>query len=318
VLETSRGGALMAAPPSRSAVEVDVVVVAYNSRDSLRGCVEPLVRLPWASVTVVDNACPEHSSEVVTDLPARIVESARNGGFAYGCNLGAAAGTAEFVLLLNPDAELDEGGLRALVDALRADPGLAAVGPRTVDAESGELLFTQRRFPRLRSTWAQALFLHRAAPLAAWSDDAVRDRALYEHPGTPEWVSGCCVLLRRSAFESASGLDEGFFLYAEETDLFRRLAGAGWRVGYEPRAVASHIGQGSVSADTTEHFRAHSRVRYARKHHGALVAFLEGLGLAVGNLTHAAAWIKRPARARGHLDAARAALRATHTVGDTL
>jgi N-acetylglucosaminyl-diphospho-decaprenol L-rhamnosyltransferase len=317
VLETSRGGAAMAAPVSRPTATVDVVVVAYNSRDTLRSCVEPLVRLPWASVTVVDNACPEHSSEAVADLPARIVESERNGGFAYGCNLGAAAGSAEFVLLLNPDAELDERSLGALVAALRADPRLAAVGPRTID-EAGELQFTQRRFPRLRSTYAQALFLHRAAPLAAWSDDAVRDLDAYERPGTPEWVSGCCVLLRRSAFESASGLDEGFFLYAEETDLFRRLRSAGWQVGYEPRAVASHIGQGSVSADTTEHFRAHSRVRYARKHHGALVALLEGLGLALGNVTHAAAWITRPARARGHLDAARAALRATHTVGDTL
>ena len=266
---------------------------------------------------MVDNACPEHSSEAVADLSARIVESERNGGFAYGCNLGAAAGSAEFVLLLNPDAELDERSLEALVEALRADPRLAAVGPRTID-EDGELQFTQRRFPRLRSTYAQALFLHRAAPLAAWSDDAVRDLEAYERPGMPEWVSGCCVLLRRSAFESASGLDEGFFLYAEETDLFRRLATAGWRVGYEPRAVASHIGQGSVSADTTEHFRARSRVRYARKHHGALVAFLEGVGLALGNVTHAAAWITRPARARGHLVAARAALRATHTVGDTL
>jgi GT2 family glycosyltransferase len=317
VLETRRGGATTVAPASRPTVTVDVVVVAYNSRDTLRSCVEPLVRLPWASVTVVDNACPEHSSEAVADLSARIVESERNGGFAYGCNLGAAAGSAEFVLLLNPDAELDERSLGALVDALRADPRLAAVGPRTID-EAGELQFTQRRFPRLRSTYAQALFLHRAAPLAAWSDDAVRDLEAYERAGTPEWVSGCCVLLRRSAFESASGLDEGFFLYAEETDLFRRLATAGWRVGYEPRAVASHIGQGSVSADTTEHFRAHSRVRYARKHHGALVAFLEGLGLALGNATHAAAWITRPARARGHLNAARAALRATHTVGDTL
>jgi N-acetylglucosaminyl-diphospho-decaprenol L-rhamnosyltransferase len=318
VLETSRGGVATAAPSGRPTVTVDVVVVAYNSSDSLRGCVEPLVRLPWVSVTVVDNACPEHSSAVVADLPARIVESSRNGGFAYGCNLGASAGSAEFVLLLNPDAELDERGLGALVDALRADPSLAAVGPRTVDAESGELLFTQRRFPRLRSTWAQALFLHRVAPLAPWSDDAVRNPELYGRAGTPEWVSGCCVLLRRSAFESAAGLDEGFFLYAEETDLFRRLAAAGWRVAYEPRAVASHIGQGSVSADTTEHFRAHSRVRYAYKHHGALVAFLEGVGLALGNVTHAAAWITRPARARGHLDAARAALRATHTVGDTL
>jgi N-acetylglucosaminyl-diphospho-decaprenol L-rhamnosyltransferase len=296
---------------------VDVVVVAYNSRDTLRSCVEPLVGLPWVSVTVVDNACPDDSSDAVADLPARIISSPRNGGFAYGCNLGAAAGSAEFVLLLNPDAQIDAASLAALVDALRADPRLAAVGPRTVN-ESGRLLLTQRRFPRLRSTYAQALFLHRAAPFAAWSDDAVRDPRAYEEPGFPEWVSGCCVMLRRAALESAGGFDEGFFLYAEETDLFRRLTAAGWCVGFEPRAVASHVGQGSASADMTEVYRAASRVRYARKHHGALVAVLEAIGLAVSNVTHAAAWISRPGRARGHLDAARAALRAARPEGDAL
>jgi len=323
-MRTSQNGAVTTAPEfpraigeGRDAPAVDVVIVAYNSRDTLRGCVEPLVPLPWVSVTVVDNDCPDDSSEAVSDLPISIIDAPRNGGFAYGCNLGVAAGSAEFVLLLNPDADLDAAGLSALVDALRADPRLAGVGPRIVD-ESGRLVFTQRRFPRLRSTYAQALFLHRAAPLAPWSDDAIRDLDAYDRPGFPEWVSGCCVLLRRAALESAGGLDEGFFLYAEETDLFRRLAATGWRVGFEPRAVATHVGQGSVSADTTEVFRATSRVRYARKHHGAVVAFFEALGLALGNVTHAAAWITRPARARGHWDAARAALRATRSAGDTL
>ncbi len=73
-------------------VTVDVVVVAYRSRDTLRACVEPICRLPWVSVTVVDNACPEDSARVVADLPVRIVRAPRNGGFSYGCNLGMASG----------------------------------------------------------------------------------------------------------------------------------------------------------------------------------------------------------------------------------
>jgi N-acetylglucosaminyl-diphospho-decaprenol L-rhamnosyltransferase len=297
---------------------VDAVVVAYNSRATLRASVEPLTQLPWVNVTVVDNASPDDSVGAVADLPARIISAPRNGGFAYGCNLGIAAGSAEFVLLLNPDAEIDATSLAVLMDTLRADPTLAGVGPRTVDDESGALLFTQRRFPRLRSTYAQALFIHRAAPLASWSDDAIRDTGAYERPGSPEWLSGCCLLLRREALVSVDGLDEGFFLYAEETDLFRRLAAKGWRAGFEPRATASHIGQGSAPADSTEPIRATSRVRYARKHHGPLVAALEALGLALGATSHAAMWIHRPARARGHLVAARAALRATYSVGSTV
>ena len=307
-----RSGVLPVGPPT-----VEVVVVAYNSRDTLRACVEPLTRLPWVDVTVVDNASPDDSARVVEDLSVRIIRSPQNGGFAYGCNLGIAGGSAEFVLLLNPDAQIDASSLAVLGDALRADPSLAGVGPRIVDG-AGTMRFTQRRFPRLRSTYAQGLFLHRAAPLAAWTDDAIRDPGAYERRGTPEWISGCCVLLRREAVASVAGLDEGFFLYMEETDLFKRLATAGWRAGFEPHATARHDGHGSACGNATEPVRAASRVRYARKHHGRVVAAFEGAGLALGALTHAAAWVHRPARARGHIAAARAALRAVRSTGARL
>ena len=88
VLETRRGGAT-AAPASRPTVTVDVVVVAYNSRDTLRACVEPLAALPWVKVTVVDNASPERLGCGRRRPPCRTtIRAPRNGGFAYGCNLG--------------------------------------------------------------------------------------------------------------------------------------------------------------------------------------------------------------------------------------
>ena len=73
------------------------------------------------------------------------------------------AGAAEFVLFLNPDAMIEPASLRTLVDALREDPALGGVGPRTV-GDRGQLQLTQRRFPRLRSTYSQALGLHHLAP----------------------------------------------------------------------------------------------------------------------------------------------------------
>ena len=96
------------------------------------------------------------------------------------------------------------------------------------------------------------------------------------------------MLLRREAVASVGGLDEGFFLYSEETDLFKRLATAGWRAGFEPRATARHVGYQSADRNATEPIRAVSRVRYARKHHGRLVAALEASGVALGALAHAA------------------------------
>lgn len=304
-----QSGVLLEAPPAAPpvGVAVDVVIVAYNSREVLRDCVGPLLRLPWVNITVVDNASPDDSAAVVADLPVRVIKAPRNGGFAYGCNLGAAAGDADFVLFLNPDARIEPGSLETLVDVLGSRPALGGVGPRTLD-EDGQLHPTQRRFPRLRSTYAQALGLHRVAAFSSWAGEVIEDPAAYTRPGMPDWLSGSCILMRRSALAEVGGLDEGFFLYSEETDLFRRLRHRGWGVRFEPSATAYHRGYGSAPWATVTPVLAGSRVRYARKHHGRLVAVLEAIGVTIDSLVRAAAWVHRPTRRRGHLAAARGAL----------
>ena len=128
---------------------------------------------------------------------------AENRGFAAGCNLGAAGGSAAHVLLLNPDARLGAHDVdvpgRACSTPSRA-PHWSR--PRILEESDGSLAFSQRRFPRLRSTFAQALFLHRAWPMATWTDELVRDPAAYCRPAWPDWVSGACMLVRRSALEA--------------------------------------------------------------------------------------------------------------------
>ena len=298
----SEAGSEDAAEPS-----VDVVVVSYNSSSTLRRSVRPLTAVPWVGVTVVDNASSDGSAEAVSGLPLRLVRAPRNGGFAYGCNLGIREGRAPYVLLLNPDARIDEPGLTALVGALASEPRLGAAGPRLLD-DDGRLAFSQRRFPRLRSTFSRALFLHRLFPRASWTDELIRDPAVYERATEPDWLSGACLLLRRTALEAIGGLDEGFFLYSEDTDLFRRLKDAGWKAQFEPTAVVRHEGGASAPRHRTERIAARSRIRYARKHHGRLVAAIEACGLVLEGLTHAGASLHRPAWARGYAAAAWAAL----------
>jgi len=289
--------------------QIDVVVVSYNSEATLRGCAEPLARIDGVRVTVVDNASPAGDPlATIADLAGvDAVRAPRNGGFAYGCNLGSRRGSAPLLLFINPDARIDATSLRALAAALAADPGAALAGPRIHD-EDGSLAYSLRRFPRLRSTWAKALFLHRAWPRAAWTDELVRDPAAYERPGHAEWVSGACMLVRRDAYERLGGFDERLFLYCEDTDLCRRLWRSGFAVRYEPAAVVHHVGGASSGAGETQAIAARSRVYYARKHQGRVAAAVERLGVALDEATHALASIARPASRRGHLKALRAAL----------
>lgn len=292
----------------RAVPRVDAVTVAYNSAGTLRACVEPLAAMDDVVVTVVDNASPDNSLETIVDLRVHAVRADRNGGFSAGCNLGIAGGSAPYVLLLNPDARLARSDLEALVAVLDRVPEVGLAAPRILEAD-GTLGYSQRRFPRLRSTFAQALFLHRIWPHASWSDELVRDPRAYERPGSPDWVSGACMLIRRRALEQVGGLDTDFFLYCEDIDLCARLREAGWIVAYEPAATVRHEGGASGDRHDLLPIYARNRVLYARKHGRRATVPLEALGVALGHATHALVSIVRPGVLRAHLRALRAVFR---------
>jgi N-acetylglucosaminyl-diphospho-decaprenol L-rhamnosyltransferase len=264
---------------------VDVVVVSFNSRASLRACVEPLATLDDVNVIVVDNASPDRSLEVVADLPIQRISLTSNAGFAHGCNVGIRHGDGLYVLLLNPDAEIAQASIETLVRVLEEHPETGAVAPRIVGRD-GHLDFSLRRFPRLRSTFAQAVFLHRVFPRASWTDELVRDEEAYAHAGSPEWVSGACLLLRRTALETLGGLDDGFFMYSEDVDLCKRLRDEGFGLRFEPAATVVHEGGASAPRSALLPVLAFSKIRYAKKHRGRTYAAFERIGVGVGALAH--------------------------------
>jgi len=281
---------------------VDVVVVAYRSAAHLRACVEPLAGAPEVRVIVVNNNCPERSPATVADLPLTLVEMGRNAGFGAGCNAGARAGEAEAILFLNPDARIDLADLRRLTQTLEQDRLLGACGPRIVDG-AGRTAFTMRREPRLRSAFAEAFFLHHLFPHAAWASEIVRHG--YEQPRQAEWLSGAVLCVKREAFTAVGGFDERFFLYSEDTDLCARLRRAGWKVRYEPGAVARHLGGASAPAPGQAALKTAARITYAGLHEsrGRYLAFRVSFAL------HEA--LRLPiacARSRGHVRGRTAAL----------
>jgi GT2 family glycosyltransferase len=287
------------------AARVDAIVVSYQSRATLRACVEPLTAMADVAVTVVDNASSDGSLEAIADLPTRAVAGATNAGFAHGCNTGARLGQAPYLLFVNPDAVIDAPSLAALVEVLDRDEAVAAAGPRLLGAD-GSLQRSQRNYPRLRSTWAQAMFVHRVVPRSRWADEVVWDSAAYDRPASPEWLSGACLLVRRTAYEQIGGFDERFFLYCEDIDLCRRLRAAGHDLRYAPSATARHIGGASAPRTTTSAIYARSRVTYARKHYRRPAVALERTGIAVGEVSHALVSAGHPSKARAHLAALRA------------
>lgn len=250
---------------------VAAVVVAYRSAEELPACLDSLANRV-ARTVVVDNAADRSAPAGLRRRHPGIrwIDNDRNRGFAGGVNQGVAATSEPYVLLLNPDCELLTG-VEALVDAC-ADRAVAGAGGLLADRHGEpQVGFFARSLP---SPWALAL--EALGVNRAWRRNPVnrRYRLLDLDPGRDTEVgqpAGAFLLLRRDAFRSVGGMDEGFHpAWFEDVDLCRRLRDAGFALRYVPGAVARHKGAHAVSQlPMGQRLRAWYRgmLRYAAKHY---------------------------------------------------
>ena len=255
----------LAASPVRP--ELSVVVVTYNSSETIAACLESIGPggAP-AEVVVVDNASTDGTAALVAErFPrVRLIANARNEGFARGANRGWRETSTPHVLLLNPDTELRPNASRALLECARARPRAALIGPRILNAD-GSLQHSCFRFPNLRMA---ATGFFGLLPLDSPANGRYPLEA-YEAPHQVEHLLGACLLVRREAAEQVGLLDEGFYMYFEETDWCYRMRAAGWENWYTPDAVVVHRGAHSTSREpermSAEFYR--SQARFYRKHY---------------------------------------------------
>jgi N-acetylglucosaminyl-diphospho-decaprenol L-rhamnosyltransferase len=256
----------MSAPPT-TAPELSVVVVTYNSAQTIEACLNSLSQCGAScEVVVVDNASADGSAALVRErVPSvKLIASPTNEGFGRGCNRGWQATSAPFVLVLNPDSELQPGAGRVLLDFAVAYPRAGLIGPRILNRD-GTLQQSCFRFPSLRQAVTGFFGL---IPLDSPANGRYR-REDYERAHEVEHLLGACLLVRRAAAEAVGLLDEDFYMYFEETDWCYRMRAAGWQNWYCPSASAIHLGAHSTSREpermSAEFYR--SQARFYRKHY---------------------------------------------------
>jgi GT2 family glycosyltransferase len=239
---------------------LDIVVVSWNVRDLLARCLESLLSdldsttLASSRIVVVDNASRDGSAEMIRSRFPRVelIVSERNLGFAVGNNVGLQAlgygasddaSDSEAVLLLNPDAEVLPGTIRALLEALRSLPDAAVITAR-LSYSDGAFQHSAFRFPGLAQLFIDLFPV--PARLHASRLNGRYPRRLYDsgQPFEIDHPLGAVMLLRTEAIRQVGLFDEGFELYCEEIDWCARFKKDGWRNYCAPAAhVVHHSGQ---------------------------------------------------------------------------
>jgi GT2 family glycosyltransferase len=283
-------------------VTADVVVVTWRSGERVLRCLERLSEQDAEHSTwLVDNASGDGTVEGVrARFPElHVLELERNLGFGRAVNAGAALGSAEALVLVNDDVELEPGALSALLEPL-GDPAVGMVAGLTTIPGSGlvdgfgiELDVTLAAYNRLR-----------------------RQPIRYES-GLLLGPSGGLAAYRRAAFQQARGFDERLFAYGEDVDLALRLRLAGWEAAAAPGARGVHRGGASFGVDSPrQRYLAGFSRAFLLRRYGVLRSRHGGRALAIEALVIAAGLVRGRtlAHVRGRLAGWRAAGRERLTV----
>ncbi len=207
-----------------------------------------------AEIIVVDNRSGDGSDALIADwiaaqpqpVPVRLIRSATNAGFSGGHNQAIAAQAAEFYLVLNSDALLRPGFLSSILAAAQMQPAAGLLAPR-IEYEDGRQQTSCFRFP---GPFSELVRGANSGPVTRFFARHVVALDMPPENQKIEWASFACILLRRSMIDAIGLMDEGYFLYFEDTEYCLRARKAGWRITYVPDARAVHFrgGSGPVKA----------------------------------------------------------------------
>jgi N-acetylglucosaminyl-diphospho-decaprenol L-rhamnosyltransferase len=233
-----------------------VIIVNYNGGAMLEDCVRSAILegVPAPQIVVVDNGSRDGSIENLKRAIESLtfVQNNCNAGFARAVNQGIMQASAEFILLLNNDAQLEPGALPAFAQAFDSLPNLAIAGGQ-LRYPDGRL---QSAFAPLPSVEEEILPL---ALLKLISPHRFQRKTNESEPLPIECVLGACLCVRSSVLPRLGLLDEDYFFFFEEIEWCQRARRLGADVYYLPAARAVHRG-----GQTANRFRGPSRVEYQR------------------------------------------------------
>ncbi len=263
-------------PSDTCTTAIGVLVVTYNSAehiDDLALSLPAALGVVPARVVAVDNASSDDTVARLRHHGIEVIDMGRNAGYSAAINAGIAAmPEVQAVLLLNPDIVVGPGAVPRMLEVL-SDERVGIVVPQTRNLD-GTLAHNQRRDPTLLRALGPALIGGDRAVRFPLLSEEVADPAKYLRPHDVDWGVGAVMLISRACIDRLGAWDESFFLYSEETDYCQRARRVGFRVRYEPSAIAMHEGGGGVHQPRLRSMMIVNKVRLYRRHHSAAAATL--------------------------------------------
>lgn len=229
-------------------MKLSVIIVNYNVTQLLRNCLVSLRKyLPETDyeTIVVDNASTDSSWKgLIPEFPeVRFIFSETNGGFAKGNNKAVSTAKGEYLLLLNPDTELEGFYMKEILGFADAHTDFGCLGVRMHDAEGRFLPESKRSVPDMFNSFEKLFTNFKKNNSKSYYRYDIDERAVAE----VDIITGAFLLVKKEVYQAAGGLDESYFMYGEDIDLCYTLLRKGFKNFYYGKAsILHHKGESTV------------------------------------------------------------------------
>lgn len=240
-------------------MRLSIIIVNFKTRELLKECLNSIKENFEYEIIVIDNNSQDGSVEEIESWKSiksgedagsqlKLIENKKNLGFAKAVNQGLKIAQGKYILLLNPDTKLKEGGLKQCLDFLVENPKIGILGCQLLNID-GSVQASFGNFPSLITEFFQATFLYKFFPLGRWIPFGFLSKGLFKRVHFVDWVGGGFMLMRREVVKAVGGLDENFFMYFEDVDFCQRVSNQEWRIIYWPEVRILHYHMQSAKRD---------------------------------------------------------------------
>ena len=255
-------------------MNLSCIIVNYNSSSPLQNCLESIYKTIHGldfEVIVVDNSENDSGMQAVMASFSQVqyILNYCNVGFSKANNQATKIAQGDDLIFINPDTILTDQAINSMQSYFCSNSEAGALGPKVLNPD-GSLQYSCRRYPTLwTGLFNRYSILSRLFPQNRFTSQYLMLDFDHKKILPVDWLSGCCLMVRKKVFEEIGGFDENYFLFNEDVDLCRMINETGKKVIYFPEAIANHQVSTSNNMKSAKVIakRHLGMMHYFKKHH---------------------------------------------------
>ena len=247
-------------------MKLSIVIVHYNVAPLLRNCLASIKKYVTDieyEVIVADNFSPDHSwKSLEQEFPQfSFLALNENLGFSKANNFAVNLAKGEYVLILNPDTEIEGFYMKEILDFADSKQKFGCLGVRMHDLKGDFLPESKRSVPDMFNSFEKLFSGFKTKQSKSYYRNDIPEDAVCEI----EVITGANLLIKRAVYLEVGGFDEKYFMYGEDIDLCYTLLRKGLTNYYYGKAsILHHKGESTVKDEV-----------YLERFYGAMQIFID-------------------------------------------